>query len=196
MVKEWEIALPLHPEFRTLPSLFYVPPESPMITLLDDNGHWTSDGDWLPALDEFRVPINYLAQMFAAGNEGEVKRALVRLLALRRHKRSEAVEGKPDTRSLAEAGIDERTAEEMYRLLALAFYDERFVIPTTRREDADLDPFIERGFMGFDEMAPEAGMKRRAHFHAAPHDDERTPLPQVRRYAGRARRAVGGGEQR
>ena len=26
MVKEWEIALPLHPEFRTLPSLFYIPP--------------------------------------------------------------------------------------------------------------------------------------------------------------------------
>ena len=25
-VKQWKIALPLHPEFRTLPMLFYVPP--------------------------------------------------------------------------------------------------------------------------------------------------------------------------
>jgi nitrate reductase beta subunit len=28
-VKEWKIALPLHPEFRTLPNLFYVPPMLP-----------------------------------------------------------------------------------------------------------------------------------------------------------------------
>ena len=33
MVKEWEIALPLHPEFRTLPSLFYIPPESPVVNV-------------------------------------------------------------------------------------------------------------------------------------------------------------------
>jgi len=190
MVKEWEIALPLHPEYRTLPSLFYVPPESPMITLLDENEYWNSDGEWLPALDKFRVPMKYLAQMFAAGNEEEVKRALVRLLALRRHRRSEEVEGKPDLKSLSEAGLDEETAAAMYRLLALAFYDERFVVPTTHREEADLDPFIERGFMGFDEMAPEAGMKRREQFH----DDPQRNRLQVHRAGNGSRPAAGKGD--
>jgi nitrate reductase beta subunit len=179
MVKEWEIALPLHPEYRTLPALFYVPPESPMVTLMDDNGNWESNGDLLPALDEFRLPIKYLASLFSAGDEDQIKRALSRLLALRRHKRSETVEGKPDTSALEEVGLDESTAEEMYQVLSLAHYDDRFVIPTTRREESGADPFIERGFMGFDQMAPEAPMKRRESFHSSPHAGERTTLPQV-----------------
>ena len=32
LFKRWELALPLHPEFRTLPSLFYIPPLSPIVT--------------------------------------------------------------------------------------------------------------------------------------------------------------------
>ena len=30
-VKKWGLALPLHPEFRTLPMLFYVPPLGPVL---------------------------------------------------------------------------------------------------------------------------------------------------------------------
>ena len=30
-VKEWRLALPLHPEFRTLPMLFYVPSLTPIM---------------------------------------------------------------------------------------------------------------------------------------------------------------------
>ena len=59
----------------------------------------------------------------------------------------------------------------MYRLLSLAFLKERFVIPTTHREESESDPYIERGFTGFDEMSPKADMKRRLRFHAAPHSD-------------------------
>jgi len=29
LFKQWELALPLHPEFRTLPMLFYIPPPRP-----------------------------------------------------------------------------------------------------------------------------------------------------------------------
>jgi nitrate reductase beta subunit len=32
MVKRWRVAFPLHPEFRTLPMVFYVPPLSPVVT--------------------------------------------------------------------------------------------------------------------------------------------------------------------
>ena len=37
-VKEWGIALPLHPEFRTLPNLFYVPPMLPAMAQVDEKG--------------------------------------------------------------------------------------------------------------------------------------------------------------
>ena len=32
LFKKWELALPLHPEFRTLPMLFYIPPLAPIVT--------------------------------------------------------------------------------------------------------------------------------------------------------------------
>ena len=69
MVKDWEIALPLHPEFRTLPCLFYIPPESPVRTKADGsdcismvNGHSV-----LPNLDDFRNPVKFLSSLFSAG---------------------------------------------------------------------------------------------------------------------------------
>ena len=39
IVKKWELALPLHPEFRTLPSLFYIPPLAPITTGTDRKAH-------------------------------------------------------------------------------------------------------------------------------------------------------------
>ena len=35
-VKEWRLALPLHPEFRTLPMLFYVPPMLPVLAAIGE----------------------------------------------------------------------------------------------------------------------------------------------------------------
>ncbi|MDZ7379057.1 MAG: nitrate reductase subunit beta, partial [candidate division KSB1 bacterium] len=32
LIKQWELALPLHPEFRTLPMLWYIPPLAPITT--------------------------------------------------------------------------------------------------------------------------------------------------------------------
>jgi nitrate reductase beta subunit len=168
MVKDWEVALPLHPEFRTMPSLFYVPPESPMVTALDERGVWNSTGDWLPAVEDYRVPIKYLSAMFGAGNEEVVLTALKRQLALRQYKRSEQVEGTPDLDVLGQVGLTQADADHMFRLFSLGFLKERFVLPTTRREDAEADPFIERGFMGFDEMGPQGQLKRRHKFHENP----------------------------
>ena len=167
MVKQWEIALPLHPEFRTLPSLFYVPPESPIKTadgktpVID-----MIDGrNVLPSLDEFRVPIRYLSRLLAAGNPEPVERALSRLLAMRGNRRSERVEGKPDLALLKSVGLTADDARDMHRLLALAHYHERFVVPTTRREQTANSPYIERGFAGFDELRPAKGPRRRTTFH-------------------------------
>ncbi|MEE8416882.1 MAG: nitrate reductase subunit beta [Desulfobacterales bacterium] len=168
MVKEWEIALPLHPEFRTLPTLFYIPPESPIKTAEAGESKYFNmvDGKHvLPDLDEFRIPIQYLARLLAAGNTDEVRKALKRQLAVRAFRRSERVEGKADESVLKAAGLSVENARGMHRLLALAHFDERFVIPTTRREKTANDPYIERGFTGFSEMAPSKRPKRRGFFH-------------------------------
>jgi nitrate reductase beta subunit len=66
---------------------------------------------------------------------------------------------------LKAVGLTIEDARAMHRLLALAHYHERFVIPTTRRERTDNAPYIERGFSGFREMAASASPGRRTSFH-------------------------------
>ncbi len=168
MVKEWEIALPLYPEFRTLPSLFYVPPESPARTAKNGKGKNfdMEDGtNVIPSLEAMRIPIKYLARLLAAGNESEVEKALRRILALRAFRRMERVEGKTDESGLKAVGLSLADARGMHRLLALAHFHERFVIATTRREQTDIAPYIERGFRGYDEMNPSERPRRRGFFH-------------------------------
>lgn len=147
--KKWEIALPLHPEFRTLPMVWYIPPQSPMRTIIED-GKYSASGEWLPRLEDFRAPLQYIANILSAGNVEEVKKSLSRVIALRRYRRSINIGDEPDVKSLEEVGLTVDDAEHMYRLLTLAFYEERFVIPTTRREVVT-EPYVDQGFRGFRE---------------------------------------------
>jgi nitrate reductase beta subunit len=178
--KKWEIALPLHPEFRTMPSLFYIPPLAPITTSAGmDSPSDTDVFDMtkpsngplldLDELDKFRLPISYLANMFGAGNEEVVKKALSRQLAVRHYERSIRVEGTPNVDVLTRVGLTEQDAKEMVRALSLAFYDERFVVPTTKREAADISPYTERGFAGFETMTPWSPMKRRKSYFKSHH---------------------------
>lgn len=167
MVKTWEIALPLHPEFRTLPNLFYIPPESPVLTAKSAKSG-TLDmigGKGIPSLDEFRIPIKYLARLLAAGNTEEVQMALRRQLAVRAFRRSERVEKISDPSILKNVGLSVEDARKMHRLLSLAHFHERFVLPTTRREKTANSPYIERGYAGFADLAPGRSPKRRTSFH-------------------------------
>jgi len=68
-VKTWKIALPPHIEFRTLPMLFYVPPMSPVMA--NQNGDTVShiSDDLFHEIDQSRVPMKFLANLFGAGNE-------------------------------------------------------------------------------------------------------------------------------
>ena len=58
------------------------------------------------------------------------------------------VDGIEDIEVLTQAGLTVSQAEEMYRYLAIANYEDRFVIPTAHREYAN-DAFGERGGCGF-----------------------------------------------
>jgi nitrate reductase beta subunit len=45
-------------------------------------------------------------------------------------------------------GLSPQAAEDMYRLLALAYHSERFVLPTASRSD-ETSPFAEQGRCGY-----------------------------------------------
>lgn len=125
----------------------------------------------LDELDKFRVPFKYLAGMFGAGNEEVVKMTLLRQLAVRHYERSIRVDGKPDLDVLKKVGLSEEDAKGIVRAFSLSFYDERFVVPNAKREDANMSPYTERGFAGFDEMNPWSPMKRRKSYHKSHHTE-------------------------
>ncbi len=54
----------------------------------------------------------------------------------------------------------------MHRLLALAHYHERYAIPTAHAEATRSVPYVERGYVGFDELSPGRTPKRRTSAHA------------------------------
>ncbi len=138
-VKEWKIALPLHPEFRTLPTLFYVPPLSPVVAMQRDGVMHNREADFFDANGSARVPIRFLASLFAAGAEEPVRYALRKQQAVRSHRRSIAV-GDIDATSarqlLQRADSSEAEADAIYQLTSLCRAADRFVLPPAGREVA------------------------------------------------------------
>ncbi|MGZ8868256.1 MAG: nitrate reductase subunit beta [Thermoanaerobaculia bacterium] len=140
-VKEWGLALPLHPQYRTLPMLFYVPPLVPVMgKLVDGLYNRLSVGEGIfGALDEARLPIRYLASLFSAGNTDVIRESLRKLMAVRWYRRSldvDDVDAAKVDAVLAEAGLTREQAEAIYRLTALSTLDERFILPPLQRERA------------------------------------------------------------
>jgi len=146
MAVEWKVALPLHPEYRTLPMVWYVPPLSP-ITAAANAGHVGINGE-IPDVEQLRIPVKYLANLLTAGDTAPVVRALERLLAMRAYQREKHVEKRLNTAALKQVGMTELQVEEMYRVMAIANYEDRFVIPSTHREYAE-NTFDMRGGCGF-----------------------------------------------
>jgi nitrate reductase beta subunit len=146
MAVEWQVALPLHPEYRTLPMVWYVPPLSP-IQAAANAGQVGAFGE-LPDVRSLRIPLKYLANLLTAGDEAPVARALERMLAMRAYMRDRHVEKRDNAAVLQQAGLTAQQVEQMYRYMAIANYEDRFVIPTTHREYAE-DAFEMRGGCGF-----------------------------------------------
>ncbi|MGQ0676298.1 MAG: nitrate reductase subunit beta [Rhodospirillales bacterium] len=135
MAIDWKVAFPLHPEYRTLPMVWYVPPLSP-IQAAADAGKVGFDGE-LPDVRSLRIPVRYLANLLTAGDEEAVVGGLERLMAMRVHMRARHVEGRVDTAVLDRVGLSQAQVDEMYRYMAIANYEDRYVIPSTHREYAE-----------------------------------------------------------
>ncbi len=146
MAMEWKVAFPLHPEYRTLPMVWYIPPLSP-IQNAAEAGAIGKDGA-MPDVRNLRIPLRYLANMLTAGDEAPVAAALERMLAMRAYMRSKTVEGVTDEAIAARVGLSVRVIEDMYKIMALADYEDRFVIPTTHREQVE-EAYDLRGGCGF-----------------------------------------------
>jgi nitrate reductase beta subunit len=68
MAMDWKVALPLHPEYRTLPMVWYVPPLSP-ITRRPTPATWASTAS-CPTSPRCASPVQYLANLLTAGRTG------------------------------------------------------------------------------------------------------------------------------
>jgi nitrate reductase beta subunit len=158
-IKEWGLALPLHPEFRTLPMLFYVPPLLPVMASLkeaskgdlaenadpiakiwDDNWLYdTSTEDLWGTIDQARFPLKYMASLFSAGDEDKVKQILKKLMAVRIYRRYITVgdiDKKKATLAIKDVGLTPEMVDAIYYLTSLAKFDDRFNIPAAHREQA------------------------------------------------------------
>ncbi|GAB3595537.1 Respiratory nitrate reductase 2 beta chain [Corynebacterium faecale] len=169
LIFKYELALPLHPEYRTLPMVWYIPPLSPIVDEVTASGNDGEDHKiLLTALATMRIPLEYLAGLFTAGDTRPVEKSLRRLAAMRSYMRDINLGNDPQEEIAEAVGMDGKTMREMYRLLAIAKYDDRYVIPTaspeTPRGIQGLDPFgnvdpigaAESLNVGLGEGAPEA----------------------------------------
>ncbi len=159
-VKEWGMAFPLHPEYRTEAMMFYVPPLSPVMSTIEQNlvkldiPDERHDFELLEELDKARMPLEYLANLFTVGDSDRIRRVLRVMLAVRTYKRRQSVDGAIDDVTIAileEVGLTEQMAEAIYAMTTTPTIDDRFVMPPYHREmsfEAIDDPLATKGETG------------------------------------------------
>lgn len=137
LAKEFKVALPLHPEYRTMPMVWYIPPLSPIVDALSRSGHDAEDHKNLfGAIDSLRIPVEYLANLMTAGDAPVVRNVLAKLAAMRSYMRDYNL-GKDFNKEIPESvGMTGESLYDMYRLLAIAKYEDRYVIPVAHKEVA------------------------------------------------------------
>ncbi len=137
LINQYQVALPLHPEYRTMPMVWYIPPLSPVVDAIRDSGHDAEDrGNLFGAIDALRIPVEYLAQLLTAGDVAPVDAVLRKLAAMRSYLRDINLGRDPDESIPASVGMDGTSMYDLFRLLAIAKYDERYVIPSAHAEAA------------------------------------------------------------
>lgn len=177
MAMEWKVAFPLHPEYRTLPMVWYVPPLSPISSAA--NSGQISVNNNMPDVRSLRIPLKYLANLLTAGATEPVALCLERMLAMRGYMRSKTVEGVVDENIARAVGLTGAQIEDMYHVMAIANYEDRFVIPTGHREDAE-DMYDERGSCGFSFGNGCSGGETKSNLFGAPARKKlQTPTPHI-----------------
>lgn len=130
--------------------VWYIPPLSPIAQAVDV-GKLTLKG-FIPDVESLRIPMQYLANLLAGGNTKPVIEALSRLLAERtilRHYSDKAgisqfltceilpeqLADNPDISQLKDLGLTVQDVCDMHKLLAIADFKDRFVVPSANRNN-------------------------------------------------------------
>jgi nitrate reductase beta subunit len=120
-----------------MPMVWYIPPLSPVVDLLSSQGHDAeAGGNLFGAIDALRIPLEYLAELFTAGDVEPVRLVLQKLAAMRSYMRDVTLGRERDEELATAVGMTGQAMEQMYRLLAIAKYNDRYVIPKAHREQA------------------------------------------------------------
>jgi nitrate reductase / nitrite oxidoreductase, beta subunit len=143
-VKKWKLALPLHPEFRTLPMLFYVPPLGPVLAktgdgVYDNVASEARLGPLMSSLERSRISLRYMASLLSGGNEEIIREVYRKLVAVRVYMRAKKVKDIPEEevqRALTEGKTTAAEVEAIFRLTSLPTFEERFVVPPMERDTA------------------------------------------------------------
>lgn len=146
---KYKIALPLHPEYRTLPMIWYVPPLSPFTTAVEGINSDLALENMFPAISEMRIPLEYVANLLSAGDISIIQEVLQKMVVMRYYMRQKTLGKKPNEEVVQQVGMTNEVIEEMYRLLAIAKYEDRFVIPSAHKENFGT-LYDEQGTTGYD----------------------------------------------
>ncbi|GAB3060151.1 nitrate reductase subunit beta [Virgibacillus ainsalahensis] len=149
MIIDWKIALPLHPEYRTMPMVWYIPPLSPIMNMIEGKGSHKDTDDIFPAIDNMRIPIEYLANLLTVGDKELIRTVLKKMAVMRSYMRAKNTGKSFDTEIITDLGLEEDDIKKMYRLLAIAKYNDRFVIPKSHKEEV-AELYDEQGTCGLD----------------------------------------------
>jgi nitrate reductase beta subunit len=114
--------------------VWYVPPLSPVVATLETDGYEADPDDVFGAIDHLRIPLRYLANLLTAGDVEVVRDVLQRLAAMRAYMRKREVLDQTDADLPGRVGLTAAELERMYRLLAIADYEDRYVIPQAHAE--------------------------------------------------------------
>lgn len=146
MAVDWKVAFPLHPEYRTLPMVWYIPPLSPIQSAVEQGV--IGEKGIIPGIKELRIPVRYLANLLTAGKEEPIVEALETMIAMRRYMRSKSVDSQADLSTIENLHVSEEQINEMYQVMAIANYEDRFVIPSSHKEMVE-DAFKDKASCGF-----------------------------------------------
>ena len=137
LIMDYKLALPLHPEYRTMPMVWYIPPLSPVVDVVKETGEDAEEArNLFAAIDTLRIPVEYLANLFTAGDVRPVNRVLKTLAAMRSYMRDVNLGRQVHEEIAASVGMTGAEMYEMFRLLAIAKYEDRYVIPAAHAEQA------------------------------------------------------------
>ena len=138
LIATYRVALPLHPEYRTMPMVWYIPPLSPVVEAVSrrpgTTGRTTgtcsapsrrcaSRSSTWPSCSPRVTPAPVERRAAAAGRDARL------------HARHQPGPRNPPHIPHA-VGMTEEQMDDMYRLLAIAKYEDRYVIPTAMRRAA------------------------------------------------------------